>query len=282
MPLLYPLPSSSELTIYVYADNGVDSASFFHTTTTLRMLGFDVRALNASSLIQGHWADHAYALVMPGGADIPYDKALRGRGNRIISHYVHNGGVYLGICAGAYYAAQHIVFDHPNAQLINENRELGFFPGTIQGPFWGPYTPHHPAGARAISIQSAHNASTSWHTYVHGGGQFCLPSASSSHTTSETYSLSLTSGYPKLSPLWIDDRGHWVAVICHVGAGQARLSAAHWEYMPHRMIGPHRCHHRRSMPVNDYDLWALNPSALWRAAVAIVGSGHETTVPLTS
>lgn len=42
--------------------------------------------------------------VIPGGRDLPYCRDLNGYINDRIIRYVKEGGVYMGICAGAYYA----------------------------------------------------------------------------------------------------------------------------------------------------------------------------------
>ncbi|OPZ78124.1 MAG: hypothetical protein BWY78_00725 [Alphaproteobacteria bacterium ADurb.Bin438] len=51
------------------------------------------------------------AFFMPGGAGTPYRQKLENQGNEKIYDYVKNGGVYFGICAGAYYACKKIEFE---------------------------------------------------------------------------------------------------------------------------------------------------------------------------
>lgn len=62
------------------------------------------------------------AFFMPGGAGTPYRKKLEVQGNDKIRRYVQNGGIYYGICAGAYYACRKTVFekDVPELKIINE------------------------------------------------------------------------------------------------------------------------------------------------------------------
>ena len=48
-------------------------------------------------------------------------RKLAGEGNDHIRGYVRNGGVYFGICAGAYYACRDIVFEHDVPALRIEN-----------------------------------------------------------------------------------------------------------------------------------------------------------------
>ena len=84
--------------------------------------------------IQNGALDHVQILVMPGGADLYNCEKLDGRGNALIRTFVENGGVYLGICAGAYYACNAIEWGIGTAQEITGPRELAFFEGTATGP----------------------------------------------------------------------------------------------------------------------------------------------------
>jgi glutamine amidotransferase-like uncharacterized protein len=73
--------------------------------------------------------------VMPGGADLWYLEKLEGPGNAGITKYVHDGGVYLGICAGAYYACGKLAWaaDQKDNAIVGD-RPLGFINATAEGP----------------------------------------------------------------------------------------------------------------------------------------------------
>jgi len=71
--------------------------------------------------------------IMPGGADIPYHRDLNGIGNQTLQNYISNGGTYIGICAGAYYASDYICFQHQTENAICEKRNLQLFKGTARG-----------------------------------------------------------------------------------------------------------------------------------------------------
>lgn len=70
-------------------------------------------------------------LIMPGGADLYYCEKLNGEGNDEIRTFVENGGGYLGICAGAYYACTQLDW---NKGEIAGSRELSFIDATATGP----------------------------------------------------------------------------------------------------------------------------------------------------
>jgi glutamine amidotransferase-like uncharacterized protein len=90
----------------------------------------DADAIKAGAL------DNAKLLVMPGGADLAYCEKLNGEGNLRIRAFVENGGAYLGLCAGAYYACSKIEWAMGTDQEIAGPRELAFFPGMATGPVY--------------------------------------------------------------------------------------------------------------------------------------------------
>lgn len=85
----------------------------------------------SASMILGGCLDHARLLIMPGGADLYYCEKLNGTGNEIIRRFVENGGSYLGICAGAYYACRDLNWNNGD---ITGSRELEFVQTTATGP----------------------------------------------------------------------------------------------------------------------------------------------------
>ncbi len=93
----------------------------------------NVRFCDADDIIGGALNDNVFLLVLPGGADLYYCEKLNGAGNRNIRSYVEQGGNYLGICAGAYYACREIDWHQGD---IAGPRELGFFDGAATGPIY--------------------------------------------------------------------------------------------------------------------------------------------------
>lgn len=47
--------------------------------------------------------------------------------------YLQQGGRYLGLCAGAYYACQQVAFEPGTNLEVHGNRELALFPGVAVG-----------------------------------------------------------------------------------------------------------------------------------------------------
>ncbi|MDF3832335.1 BPL-N domain-containing protein [Cupriavidus basilensis] len=77
--------------------------------------------------------DDAVLFVMPGGADLPYCEALNGAPNQRIRRFVEEGGVYLGVCAGAYYACRELAFHAGMRGAICGTRELSFVDAVAVG-----------------------------------------------------------------------------------------------------------------------------------------------------
>lgn len=95
----------------------------------------DIGFVDAFDVVHGALDISVDIFVMPGGADLWYLEKLEGAGNDAIRAYVEAGGVYFGICAGAYYACQALqwAIDDPD-MAINGARPLGFIPATAVGP----------------------------------------------------------------------------------------------------------------------------------------------------
>lgn len=89
---------------------------------------------DAADIIQGVLTPNVRLFVMPGGASRYVADKLNGSGNILIRDYVAQGGFYLGVCAGAYYACCHTEWRTGKADEIITSNELKLFPGTAIGP----------------------------------------------------------------------------------------------------------------------------------------------------
>ena len=155
--------------IYIY-DDGVHN----HTSVLLAVQEVmpDVQSrMCTTSMIMNGCLDQAALLIMPGGADLYYSEKLNGRGNDLIKKFVEDGGAYLGICAGAYYASRHL--DWNNGEIAG-SRELDLFEGTTFGPVSGwvekPHNLYDGSWIKAVSIKDKHGRS--FKTFYNGGPLF--------------------------------------------------------------------------------------------------------------
>ena len=79
----------------------------------------------ASIIKENALNDDVKLFVMPGGAATPFLQKLKTYGNDKIKDYVKNGGNYLGVCAGAYFACSKVLFEADIKELaIKRNEEL--------------------------------------------------------------------------------------------------------------------------------------------------------------
>lgn len=140
-----------------------------------QMAGYTIRLANAAAIIDNSAFEGADIFVMPGGADLPYCKKLNGMGNKNIRAFVENGGTYLGICAGAYYACKDIEYHKGRDDEICGPRELALIDATAIGslPELAPYYNDRLQTVSAVALQTKHQANDI-RAYYHGGCKFML------------------------------------------------------------------------------------------------------------
>jgi glutamine amidotransferase-like uncharacterized protein len=96
----------------------------------------NVAFCDSDDILDGALDKDISLLVMPGGADLYYCEKLSGEGCTKIRKYVENGGNYLGICAGAYFACENVQWAMGSPHEISGPRELCFYKGTAKGPIY--------------------------------------------------------------------------------------------------------------------------------------------------
>ncbi|MCK4934002.1 MAG: hypothetical protein KAR79_00285 [Simkaniaceae bacterium] len=209
-------------TIIIYVDKGVSAFSVIQTKRMLKQFypDFQILAKNHKKLLKKEVFDTCALLVVPGGLDVPYDRALRGEGNQNIVDFVNAGGNYLGICAGGYYGAASILFEKGYPLEVSEERELKFFPGKAVGTLvnQGLFSYDSEAGAAAVAVDFM---GQQVHAYYNGGCYFDL---------AEKYpeTVKILSHYSEYNKAAI--------VACKVGHGMAILSGIHFEYDPDHLL----------------------------------------------
>jgi glutamine amidotransferase-like uncharacterized protein len=92
--------------------------------------------------IQGGCLDEFDLLMWPGGHYPAYWDEVGLEGKAEIQEFVSGGGGYLGICAGAYYAADYMVwmdddaYPPPEYKVEGDELNLDLFPGVAYGPIF--------------------------------------------------------------------------------------------------------------------------------------------------
>lgn len=135
--------------ILIYRDEGVDVLGAELLYDQLVARDFSVTFIDSDTLIESDSLQKAALLVIGGGRDLPYHEKLSGTGTEKIKDFVANGGSYLGICAGAYFATEEVIFDPDGPLRVVAKRSLRFFPGRSFGPAFGFYDYESEIGAQA-------------------------------------------------------------------------------------------------------------------------------------
>jgi glutamine amidotransferase-like uncharacterized protein len=166
------------------------------------------------------WQGETALLIFPGGRDIPYHRALKGRVNQKLREYVESGGNYFGICAGGYYGSASVEFEKGNPLEVIENRELAFFPDKASGPAYGlgEFCYETEKGSKIAKLKIANDTNVGMRfsaAYYNGGCTFVNAAAYSN--------VDIVAYYAELE--------NAAAIVqCQVGKGRAILSGVHPEY----------------------------------------------------
>jgi len=119
--------------IQIYTDNV--SANHILYYALARLYGKNsVCFINANEILNGALSKDVDLFVMPGGASRYKADKLNGAANRMIKHYVEQGGRYFGICAGAYMGCNVTKWAQGLPHEIITENELSFFSGAAIGP----------------------------------------------------------------------------------------------------------------------------------------------------
>lgn len=207
------------MNVLVYAGPGVSPTSLSYTISTLKLLlepNYAVQMVTPKALASEPWAPSCALLVIPGGRDIPYLSSLSGSAMNGISRYVREGGKYLGICAGAYFASARVEWEVGTPIEVVGNRPLKFFPGTSRGCVYPGFQYESENGARSVSI-SLPDGNLQQGLYYNGGGELVIDGHMNGVTALAYY---VDSERP----------GMVAGVLCDVGSGKAALWHVHLEY----------------------------------------------------
>jgi biotin--protein ligase len=273
----YPTDPKDVVHIYVYGGEGVGKDSLQQTVDVFTRLSpnyNEVHVIDAEGVKAGEWTKDAKVFIMPGGHGAPYAEKLNGKGNQVIRQYVAAGGSYLGICAGAYYAAKSIEFDKGGPIEYVGLMELQLFDGVAVGPLTR-YYPDSNKGARIFTIYTTVHiddegaVEVPWHTGTlwsykvayNGGGYFLGADNIAGVSVIGWYApdgLNVTEPLPAI-------------VSFSYGKGKVVLSGVHFEYNP------------ETMDASDGDLTdiiaALNEEDWGTKGVFFAGALYDLLVP---
>ncbi|KAK3596794.1 hypothetical protein CHS0354_036633 [Potamilus streckersoni] len=197
--------------VYVYRGEGADdkaAETLLHGLCHyLDPLAYRFGFITPESIREGSWKNQTALLALGGGYDLGFINALGNDGMKNIKDYVtYTGGAYLGICAGAYFACDHIEFDKGGPLEVVGERQFKFFPGCCRGPTFPGFDYKSSRGAVASKVlyhSSPGKGVMQLNVYFNGGGTFIPPCDSFSPLKNGFIHDSLSSTIPEAAGISI-------------------------------------------------------------------------------
>jgi glutamine amidotransferase-like uncharacterized protein len=124
-----PTTVDKSATVALYSDRGCWEESVQATEKTFRWMGHTVVFVNAE-YINEQGLGTFRILCIPGGNMYDYSQDLSSEGKEKIKSFIRAGGGYIGICGGAYFAAEEVIWRGDQLPMTS----LGLFQGTSNGP----------------------------------------------------------------------------------------------------------------------------------------------------
>lgn len=120
------IPSSS---VALYSDQGVEPSCITATVNMFEWIGFSLQEITSEDIRMG-CLENFDLVCFPGGDMYQYSQSLSAEGISRVRSFISNGGGYIGICGGGYFAAEEVYW--MGNQLPMESLEL--FKGRSEGP----------------------------------------------------------------------------------------------------------------------------------------------------
>jgi glutamine amidotransferase-like uncharacterized protein len=115
--------------IAIYSDQGAWEESVQAGQKMFEWMGYTVAIIDAD-YINSQSLDKFRILYIPGGDMYQYAQDISSTGKEKIREFVANGGGYIGICGGAYFASEKVIWRGQELSMT----PLGLFSGTTDGP----------------------------------------------------------------------------------------------------------------------------------------------------
>lgn len=124
----FDTPSTQQVDIAIYAGRGTWNESVQAAKKMFEWMNYTVETLSAQQINNG--LTNFRILCIPGGNMYEYAQDISSEGKKNIMSFVHDGGGYIGICGGAYFAAETVFWRGSQLAMT----PLGLFAGTATGP----------------------------------------------------------------------------------------------------------------------------------------------------
>ncbi len=135
-----PVKREGKALVGIYSDRGAYHLGLIASQRFFQSHGITYTPLYREDLKRKETYEKISILYFPGGWSGYYSQDLQGKAAKLIREFVKKGGRYLGVCAGAYFASEKIIWEgkvyHP---------PLGIYRGVAIGPIralapWPLYT----------------------------------------------------------------------------------------------------------------------------------------------
>lgn len=115
--------------IALYSDRGAGEFCVTATANMFEWMGHSVELIDAG-YINNQELDHFDLICFPGGNMYYYAQDIAISGKDKIRDFIDDGGGYVGICGGAYFTAERVIWQGRQLPMS----PLALFQGTAQGP----------------------------------------------------------------------------------------------------------------------------------------------------
>ena len=118
-----------EADVALYSDRGASTTCVTATRNMFEWMGFEVEVIDAQ-YINDHSLGGFRIICFPGGDMYQYAQDITAAGKGKVRNFISDGGGYVGICGGAYFTGERVIWQGVQLPMS----PLAIFPGTTQGP----------------------------------------------------------------------------------------------------------------------------------------------------
>lgn len=124
-----PEKPSAQVDIAIYSGRGTWEQSVKALRAMFLWMNYTVEYVSADRINNIGLASFRI-LCIPGGDMYEYAQDISTKGKENIRNFIHDGGGYIGICGGAYFASERVIWRGNQLPMT----PLGIFPGIAAGP----------------------------------------------------------------------------------------------------------------------------------------------------